>query len=70
MSADATDHDLQNVECQLLIPSCKISSISPRFAKGAITKLSYVSRSRLCLQQPAPACRFRFDSRLRRNAFR
>ena len=35
---------------------CKISSRSPRFAKGAITNLSDALRRRLCLQQPAPAC--------------
>jgi len=26
MSADASNYDLQNVECQSLTPSCKISS--------------------------------------------
>jgi len=40
MSADASNYDLQNVECKSLIPSCKISWGSPRFAKGAITSLS------------------------------
>ena len=53
MSADASNYDLQNVECQSLLPSCKISSRSPRFAKRAITKISDVLRRRLCLQQPA-----------------
>jgi len=48
--------NLKNVECQSLLPSCKISSKSPRFAKGAITNLSDVFRRRLCLQQPAPSC--------------
>jgi len=56
MSADASNYDLQNVECKSLIPSCKISSRSPRFAKGAIRNLSDVLRRRLCLQQPAPVC--------------
>jgi len=56
MSADASDDDLQNVECKSLIPSCKISSKSPRFAKRTIMNLSDVLRRRLCLQQPAPAC--------------
>jgi len=55
MSAVASNYDLQNVECQSLLPSCKISSRSPKFAKGAITNLSDVLRRRLCLQQPAPA---------------
>jgi len=56
MSADANNYDLQNVECMSLIPSCKISSRSPRFAKRAITNLSDVLRRRLCLQQPVLAC--------------
>jgi len=56
ISADASNYDLQNVECQSLIPNCKISSMSPRFAKRPFTNLSDVSRRRLCLQQPAPAC--------------
>jgi len=34
------NYDLQNVECQSLIPSCKISSRSPRFAKRTIMDLS------------------------------
>jgi len=55
MSADASNYDLQNVECQPLIPSCKISSRSPRFAKRAITNLSVVLRRCWCLQKPAPA---------------
>jgi len=49
------NYDVRNVECQLLIPSCKISSRSPRLAKGAITNFCDILRSRLCLQQPAPA---------------
>ena len=56
MSADATNYDFQNVECKTLIPISKISSRSPRFAKGAIANLSDVLRRRLSLQQPAPAC--------------
>ena len=56
MSADDSNYDLQNVECQSLTPSCKISSRSPRFAKGAITNISDVLKRRLCLQQPAPSC--------------
>jgi len=56
MSADASNYDLQNLECQSLIPSCKISSRWPRFAKKAITNLSDVLRRHLCLQQLAPAC--------------
>jgi len=51
MSADANNYDLRNVECQLLMPSCKISSRSPRFAKGAIMNLSDVCVSK----QSAPA---------------
>jgi len=47
MSADASNYDLQNVECQSLIPSCKISSKSPRFAKRAITNLSDVLKALL-----------------------
>ena len=46
----------QNVECQSLIPSCKILSRSPRFPKRAITNLSDVLRRSFCLQQSAPAC--------------
>jgi len=45
------NYDLHNVECQSLVPSCEISSRSPRFAKRAITNLSDVSRRRLCLHQ-------------------
>jgi len=30
MSTDASNYDSQNVECQLLIPSSKILSRSPR----------------------------------------
>jgi len=56
MSADASNYDLQNVECQSLIHSCKISSRSPSLAKEAVMNLSDVLRRRLCLQQPAPAC--------------
>jgi len=55
MSAEASNYDFQNVECQSLLPSCKISSRSPRFAKGPISNLSDVLRRRLCPQQPAPA---------------
>jgi len=55
MSADDSNYDLRNVECHSLIPSCKISSRSPRFAKGAIANLSDVFRRQLCLQ-PAPVC--------------
>jgi len=50
MSADASNYDLQNVECQSLTPSCKIWSRSPRFAKGA-SNASDVLRRHLCLQQ-------------------
>jgi len=35
MPADACNYDIQNVECKSLIPSCKISSRSPRFRKGS-----------------------------------
>jgi len=56
MSADASSYDQGNVETQWLLPSCKISSRSPRFAKGATTNLSDVLRRRLCLHQLAPAC--------------
>jgi len=42
MSADDSNYDLRNVERQSLTPSCKISSRSPRFAKGAITNISDV----------------------------
>ena len=56
MSANASNYDLQNVECQSLIASCTISSRSPRFAKRAITNLGDVLRRRLCLQQLVPAC--------------
>jgi len=56
MSADASIYDLQNVECQSLIPSCKISSRPPRFTKRTVMNLSDVLNRRLCLQQPMPAC--------------
>jgi len=56
MSADANNHDLQNVECQSLIPSYQSSSRSPRFAKWAITNFSDVFMGSICLQQTAPAC--------------
>jgi len=46
MSADASNYNLQNVECH-----CQISSRSPRFAKRAIMNLSDVSRRSFCLQQ-------------------
>jgi len=53
MSADASNYDLQNIECQSLITTSKIS---PRFTKRATANISDVLRRRLCLQQPAPAC--------------
>jgi len=56
MLADANNYDLQNVECQSLIPSGKISSGSPRFAKWTIMNLRDVLWRRLCLQQSTPAC--------------
>jgi len=40
MSADASNYDLQNVECQSLLPCCKISSRSQRFVKRAIANFS------------------------------
>jgi len=42
MSADDSNYDLRNVECQSLTPSCESSSRSPRFAKGAIASISDV----------------------------
>jgi len=68
MSEDASNYDLQNVECQSLMPSCKISSSSRRFAKRAFTNLSDVLRRRLCLAATT-AC-IRFEWWLRHNAFR
>jgi len=56
MLADTSNYDLQNVECQSLIPSCKISSKSPRFAMRTIMNLNDVLNRRLCPQQPVPAC--------------
>ena len=50
ISADDSNYDLRNVECQSL------RSRSSRFAKGAITNLSDILRRPLCLQQSAPAC--------------
>jgi len=67
MSADVSNYDSQNAECQSLIPSCKNLSRSKR-AKRAITNISDVLKRRLCLQQPAPACGLTL--RLRHNAFR
>jgi len=58
MSADASNYDLQNVECKSLMPSCKISR-SPRFAKGATSLVSSATSFRMC-----------FDWRLRHDAFR
>jgi len=55
MSADASDYDLQDVECQRLLPSCEISSRLPKFAKWAVTNLSEVLRS-FCLPLSAPVC--------------
>jgi len=68
MSADASNYNLQNVECQPHIPSCKISSRSPRFAKGAVMNLSDVLRRRWCLS--ATSDHVWFDWRLRHNACR
>jgi len=47
MSANASNYDLQNVEWQSLIPSCKNPPRSPMFAKGAITNLSDVLKASL-----------------------
>jgi len=58
MLANTSNYDLQNVKCQSLIPSSKISSKSPRFEKRTIMNLSDVLNRRLCLQQPVPACGF------------
>jgi len=58
MSADASNYDLQNVEWQPLIPSCKIWSRSPRFANRAIANLGAVSNRRLCLQHRVPTIGF------------
>jgi len=68
MWADANKYELQNVECQSLIPSCKISSRSPRFAKRAITNHSDAVKASLV--SPATSARMWFDWRLRHNAFR
>jgi len=68
MSADPSNYDSQNVECQSLIPSGKFSSRSPRFAKGAITNLSDVLKA--LLVSPATSAGVRFNWRLRHNAFR
>jgi len=38
MSVDDNIYDLQNGKCQPLLPSCKISSRSPRFAKWAVNE--------------------------------
>jgi len=46
MLADTSNYDLQNVECQSLIHSCKISSKSARFAKRTIMNLSDVLNRR------------------------
>jgi len=68
MSTDASNYDLQNVECQSLIPRRKISSRLPRFAKRAITNLTDVLKESLV--SPATSARMWFDWRLRHNAFR
>jgi len=39
-----------------LLPSCEISSKSPRFANRAVANLSDVCRQSFCLQQSVPAC--------------
>jgi len=64
--SDANNYDLQNVECQSLVPSCEISSRSPRFAKRAVANLSDILRRSFCLQQS----RIWVDSALRHNACR
>jgi len=51
MSADDSNYDLRNVEYQSLTPNCKISSRSPRFAKGAIANISDVLKARILLQR-------------------
>jgi len=56
MSADANNYDLQNVECQQLLPSYEISSRSPRFTKRAVTNLSDVLRRSFCFALAVPAC--------------
>jgi len=68
MSTDAGNYDLQNVKFQSLIPSCKISAKSPRFAKGVITNLSDVLKASLV--SPETSAFMWFDWRLRHNAFR
>jgi len=68
MSADSKNYNLQNVECQSLVPSWEISSRSPRFAKRAISNLGNVLNRPLYLQQIS--ARVWFKSRLRHNTFR
>ena len=56
ISEDVNNCNLQNVECQRLLPNCEISSRSHRFAKRAAMNLSDVSRRSFYLQQKVPAC--------------
>jgi len=61
MSADTSNYDLENVECQQLLPSCKTSSRSPRFSKRAIMNLSDVSKRSFGPQRSAFACSLTHD---------
>ena len=57
-SADVNNYNLQNVECRSLVPSCEISSRSPRFAKEAFANINDILRRSLCSvasNQRAPA---------------
>ena len=56
MSPDFSNYDLQNVAWQLLIPSCKIWSRSPRFAKRAITNIHFGVRSKKKLPSVESSC--------------
>jgi len=53
MSADPNNYDLQNVQCQSLVPSCKVSR-SPKRAVANLTDILGVACG--CVQQWPPAC--------------
>jgi len=50
MSVDTNNFNLQNVECQQLVPSYEVSPRSPRLAKRAVTNLGDILRRNFCLQ--------------------
>jgi len=56
ISAGGNIYDLQNVECQRLVPNCEILSRSPRLAKRSVTNLSDVFKVELLSSAINVAC--------------